>query len=149
MYSLLRQVISGDLAKTDRERPATMTKNPDVPDAYDLMQKFPVPDEVRRILDKVLKASDEDSFQFTEDALQCFKAVREFRTQMDLAMRQLERDFAKEAWRAGASWADLGKAAGITRQTAQQTYRDVTLTMRRRSSRRDDKSWPEALEEDQ
>lgn len=125
-----------------------MKKNPDIPDAYDLMQRFPVPDEVRRVLDEVLEAGDEDSFQFTEDALECFKVVREFRTRMDLAMRQLERDFAKEAWRAGASWTDLGNAAGITRQTAQQTYRDITLTLRRRSSHRDDESWPEALELD-
>lgn len=128
-------------------RSPAIKKNPDIPDVYDLLQKFPVPDEVRGVLEQALEAGDEDSYQLTKDALECFKVMREFRTRMDLALRQVERDFAQEAWRAGATWADLGDAAGITRQTAQQTYRDISPTMRRRSNRRDDESWPEALKE--
>jgi len=74
--------------------------------------------------------------------------LKRARIKLDECLRELELDAAKQAFLGGARWVDIADAAGVTRQTAQATYRDRSNRPRtRQSSARDDASWPEAFDE--
>lgn len=112
------------------------------------MKHFPAPFElyealnVEDVLEKKLNAKI-DSENLTE-MLKRFETIRELRQYTEKKLKALEQEAAEQAWLAGATWASLGAAAGISRQTAQQTYRPKN-TRARRASQRDNKAWGKLL----
>lgn len=94
--------------------------------------------KVEDVLEKKLN-SKVDNENLTE-MLKRFEIIRELRQYTEKRLKALEQEAAEEAWLAGATWADLGATAGISRQTAQQTYRPKS-TRARRSSQRDNDAW--------
>lgn len=96
------------------------------------------------------------------DALDALTRLRYARLDTDAHLREIETQAAKEAFLLEARWGDIARAAGVTRQTAQATYRDRKNKPRRqptrdklqplpplarRPSARDARSWPEAMAE--
>ena len=94
------------------------------------------------------------------EALQSLAKVRALRLAVDERLRQIELEAAQEAFRETARWGDIAHAIGVTRQTAQATYRDRENKPRvrrprhepqplnrqaRRPSARDTNSWPQAM----
>lgn len=105
---------------------------------------------------------DPDEWTMT-DALGALKQIRRTRLEVDEQLRAAEQEGARIAFVSGARWGDLAAAAGVTRQTAQATYRDrenrprrqptreepqVIPTGRRVRSFRDEESWADAFDGD-
>lgn len=89
-----------------------------------------------------------DSIHKNADPLARLAELKRARIELDACLRELELAAAKDAFADGYRWTDIAEAAGVTRQTAQATYRDRSnRPRRRRSSARDDNSWPEAFDE--
>lgn len=114
------------------------------------MKHFPAPFElyetlkVEDVLEKKLNTKIDD--KKLPEMLKRFEIIRELRQYTEKKLKALEQEAAEQAWLAGATWADLGAAAGISRQTAQQTYRPKS-TRTRRASHRDNESWVVLLQE--
>lgn len=134
MYSLLRQ---GQKTTYENGEP-NMKFFPAPFELYDALK-------VEDVLEKKLNSKvDDDSLP---DMLKRFEVIRELRQYTEKKLRALEQEAVEQAWLAGATWADLGAAAGISRQTAQQTYRPSN-TRTRRATQRENESWKELLQEE-
>lgn len=103
---------------------------------------------ITKSIDQALTDNDprRDHWAARERVLQRLRLIREVRLNLDRTLKAAERTAAMDAWREGYSWTQIAHELGISRQTAQQTYRDRPTG--RRASERDDASWPEALEEE-
>lgn len=124
-------------------------------------------DELARSVEVLTRVVDElgDEQDWTrQDALKALSAVRQARLEVDEWLRRVELHAAREAFLLEARWGDIARAAGVTRQTAQATYRDRENKPRRQPTRatpqhlpqtarqpseRDAQSWPNAYDEDQ
>lgn len=80
---------------------------------------------LHRLLDTHLDSTDH------QQMLERFRLIRELRQYTEQALKSYEQEAAENALAAGATWADIGATAGITRQTAQQTYRLQNKTARK------------------
>lgn len=81
-------------------------------------------------------------------ALEALTWVKEERLRLDAELRDIELHAAQQAFRHGATWGHIADAAGVRRQTAQETYRDrENRPPRRQPSARDNASWPAALDQ--
>lgn len=116
-----------------------------IPAAEELLEQLDVPGRVARVLKAAINDEDQarEDLMIRQDLCRCLAVVRDVRTQLDVQLRELEREVARDAWEAQATWGDIADAVGVSRQTAQQTYRDTRPHLRRRLSRRDNQSWPE------
>lgn len=81
-------------------------------------------------------------------ALEALTWVKDERLRLDAELRDIELYAAQTAFRHGATWGRIADAAGVRRQTAQETYRDrENRPPRRQHSARDTNSWPAALDD--
>lgn len=92
-----------------------------------MTQDLPTPEEllahlhIKYTLRRELAAKTDPTDK--EQMLERFRITRELRQRTEQTLKAQEQEAAENALAAGATWADLGATSGITRQTAQQTYR--------------------------